>query len=174
MALYPSTPAPPPPPPPPQKVTIPAGTTLAVRLVDGIDSEKNQTGGAFRAILNVAFVGGGGNHFPSGYDVEGHLVEVKSAGKFAGQSVVAMQLDRISVGGRSYSIQTDQYKREGSSRGRTQPRRSGPARRSAPSLAASRAAARGPASEQLQAAASAAACRRPPRVNKSNFPPRPS
>ena len=29
----------PPPPPPPQKVTIPSGTTLAVRLVDTIDSE---------------------------------------------------------------------------------------------------------------------------------------
>ena len=55
---------------------------------------------------------------PSGYNVEGHIVEVKSAGKFAGQSLLLLQLDRISVGGRSYSIQTDQYKRQGSSRGK--------------------------------------------------------
>jgi BON domain-containing protein len=118
QSIAPLTPAPPPPPPPPQKVTIPAGTTLAVRLVDGIDSEKNQTGETFRATLNSPLSVEGEIAIPSGYDVEGHLVEVKSAGKFAGQSVVAMQLDRISVGGRSYSIQTDQYKREGSSRGK--------------------------------------------------------
>ena len=42
----------PPPPPPPQKVTIPQGTALAVRLVDPIDSEKNQVGDTFHATLN--------------------------------------------------------------------------------------------------------------------------
>src|ERR1700758_1214739 len=114
----PAAPAPPPPPPPPQKVTIPAGTTLAVRLVDAIDSEKNQPGETFRATLNSPLAVDGEIAIPAGYDVEGHLVDVKSAGKFAGQSVVVLQLDRISVGGRSYSVQTDQYKRQGSSRGK--------------------------------------------------------
>ncbi len=38
----PEPPQPPPPPPPPQKVTIPAGTQLSVRLNDPLDSEKNQ------------------------------------------------------------------------------------------------------------------------------------
>jgi hypothetical protein len=125
MAHQDSAPAPaqvvpstPPPPPPPQKVTIPAGTTLAVRLVDAIDSEKNQPGETFRATLNSPLAVDGEIAIPAGYDVEGHLVDVKSAGKFAGQSVVILQLDRISVGGKSYSIQTDQYKRQGSSRGK--------------------------------------------------------
>jgi hypothetical protein len=118
QSVAPPAPATPPPPPPPQKVTIPAGTTLGVRLVDGIDSEKNQTGETFRATLNSPLSVEGEIAIPAGYDVEGHLVEVKSAGKFAGQSVVVMQLDRISVGNKSYSIQTDQYKREGSSRGK--------------------------------------------------------
>ena len=44
------------------------------------------------------------------------VVEVKSAGKFAGKSELVLQLDRITVGGKSYSIQTDQYRRQGSSR----------------------------------------------------------
>jgi hypothetical protein len=99
-------------------VTIPAGTTLAVRLVDAIDSEKNQPGETFRATLNSPLAVEGEIAIPAGYDVEGHLVDVKSAGKFAGQSVVILQLDRISAGGKSYSIQTDQYKRQGSSRGK--------------------------------------------------------
>jgi hypothetical protein len=114
----PAAPAPPPPPPPPQKVTIPAGTTLAVRLVDSIDSEKNQPGETFHATLNSPLAVEGDVVIPAGYDVEGHLVDVKSAGKFAGQSVVILQLDRISVGGKSYAVSTDQYKRQGSSRGK--------------------------------------------------------
>jgi hypothetical protein len=43
---------------------------------------------------------------------------VKSAGKFAGQSSVIMQLDSITSGGRTYNVQTDQYKKQGSSRGK--------------------------------------------------------
>ena len=118
QAVTPAAPATPPPPPPPQKVTIPAGTSLSVRLVDTIDSEKNQPGETFRATLNSPLSVEGEIAIPSGYDVEGHIVDVKSAGKFAGQSVVVLQLDRISVGGKSYSIQTDEYKRQGSSRGK--------------------------------------------------------
>jgi len=45
-------PQPPPPPPPPPKITIPSGTALSVRLVDAIDSEKNQTGDTFHGTLN--------------------------------------------------------------------------------------------------------------------------
>ena len=116
--VAPAAPATPPPPPPPQKVTIPAGTSLAVRLVDTIDSEKNQPGETFRATLNSPLSVDGEIAIPSGYDVEGHIVDVKSAGKFAGQSVLVLQLDRISVSGKSYSIQTDEYKRQGSSRGK--------------------------------------------------------
>ncbi len=115
VAAVPSTP---PPPPPPRKVTIPAGTTLAVRLVDTIDSETSQQGQTFHATLDSPLAVDGEVAIPAGYDVEGHLVEVKSAGKFAGQSVVALQLDRISAGGKYYSLQTDQYRRQGSSRGK--------------------------------------------------------
>jgi len=114
----PVTPPPPPPPPPPQKVTIPSGTAMAVRLVDPIDSEKNQVGDTFHATLNTPLTINGDVAVPSGSDVQGHLVDVKSAGKFAGQSQVILQLDSITSGGQTYNIQTDQYKKQGSSRGK--------------------------------------------------------
>jgi hypothetical protein len=109
-------PAPPPPPPAPKKVTIPAGTTLAVRLVDSIDSEKAQPGQSFRATLDSPLSSEGDVVLPAGYDVHGHIVDVKSAGKFAGKSELVLQLDRITVGNKSYSVQTDQYRRQGNSR----------------------------------------------------------
>jgi hypothetical protein len=114
----PAAPPTPPPPPAPKKVTIPSGTTMAIRLVDAINSETAQPGQTFRATLDSPLATEGDVAIPSGYDVQGHVVDVKSAGKFAGKSELVLQLDRISVGGKSYSIQTDQYRREGSSRGK--------------------------------------------------------
>jgi BON domain len=114
VAAVPSTP---PPPPPPKKVTIPSGTTLAVRLVDTIDSETSQQGQTFRATLDSPLAVEGDTAIPAGYDVEGHVVSVQSAGKFAGQSLLVLQLDRISAGGKYYNIQTDQYSRKGSAIG---------------------------------------------------------
>ena len=115
-ASAPSAPVTPAPPPPPAKVTIPSGTTLAVRLVDAVDSETAQQGQTFHATLDTPLAFEGDVVIPAGYDVEGHVVEVKSAGKFAGQSVLALQLDRIAVGGKYYNIQTDQWRKQGSSR----------------------------------------------------------
>jgi len=113
----PAMPATPPTPPPPQKVTISSGTALSVRLVDSIDSERNQIGDTFRATLNAPITVDGEVVVPSGSDVVGHLADVKSAGRFAGKSLVVLQLDSISSNGRTYNVQTDQFKREGSSRG---------------------------------------------------------
>jgi hypothetical protein len=108
----------PPPPPPPKKFTIDQGTQLSVRLVDPIDSEKNQTGDTIHATLNTPLTSDGEEAVPAGVEVVGHLVEVKSAGKFAGQSDVVVQLDSLTFGGRTYNIQTDQYSKKGSSRGK--------------------------------------------------------
>jgi hypothetical protein len=113
-----SAPAPPPPPASPKKLIIDQGTQLAVRLIDPIDSEKNQTGDTFRATLNAALTSDGEEAVPAGVELTGHLVDVKSAGKFAGQSVVVLQLDKISSGGKTYSLETDQYRKEGKSRGK--------------------------------------------------------
>jgi hypothetical protein len=105
-------------PPPPKKFIIDQGTQLTVRLIDPIDSEKNQTGDTFHATLNAPLTSDGEQAVPAGVEVVGHLVEVKSAGKFAGQSDVVMQLDSLSFGGRTYNLQTDQYSKKGSSRGK--------------------------------------------------------
>ncbi len=114
----PSDQPPPPAPPAPRKLIIDQGTQVTVRLIDPIDSEKNQTGDTFHATLNAALTSDGQEAVPAGTELTGHLVSVKSAGKFAGQSEVVMQLDKITSGGQTYDLQTDQYKKTGSSRGK--------------------------------------------------------
>jgi len=106
----------PPTPPPPKKLTLAAGTTMAVRLTDGLSSETTQPGQSFRATLDSPLASEGETAIPAGYNIEGHVVDVKSAGKFSGKSELILQLDRITVGSKTYNIETDQYKREGSSR----------------------------------------------------------
>jgi len=103
---------------PPKKLIIDQGTQLAIRLIDGIDSEKNQVGDTFHATLNAALTSDGEEAVPSGVEVVGHVVDVKSASKFAGKSLVVLQLDSLSSGGKTYSLQTDQYRKEGAARGK--------------------------------------------------------
>jgi BON domain-containing protein len=113
-----STPPLPATPPEPRKLTIEQGTQMSVRLIDSIDSEKNQVGDTFHATLNAPLSAEGAEAIPAGTDVTGHLVDVKSAGKFKGQSLVVLQLDNITANGKSYTLQTDQYRKEGNSRGK--------------------------------------------------------
>jgi hypothetical protein len=89
-----------------------------VRLVDPIDSETATQGQTFHATLNAPLAVDGDTAIPAGYNVEGHVVTVQSAGKFAGQSLLVLELDRISAAGKNYNIQTDEFKKQGSSRGK--------------------------------------------------------
>ncbi|HLV86542.1 MAG TPA: BON domain-containing protein [Candidatus Sulfotelmatobacter sp.] len=106
------------PPPAPKKLIIDQGTQISIRLIDPIDSEKNQSGDTFHATLNAPLSSDGQEAVPAGVELTGHLVEVRSAGKFAGQSMVSMQLDSLATGGKNYSLQTDLYKKTAASRGK--------------------------------------------------------
>jgi len=108
----------PPPPPGPKPLIIDQGTTLTVRLIDPIDSEKSQVGDTFHATLNAALSSDGEEAVPAGVELTGHIVDVKSASKFAGQSVLALQLDVLAYGGKNYTLQTDQFRKEGKARGK--------------------------------------------------------
>jgi hypothetical protein len=116
--VQPQPPAPPPPPPPPQKVTIPAGTQLSVRLNDPLDSEKNQVGDSFHATLSAPIVIGGDTVIPTGADVVGRVAAVQSAGRFAGSSLLTLELTSLSVNGKTYNVQTNQWSRQGKGEGK--------------------------------------------------------
>jgi len=115
--LPPAPPAPAPP-PAPKKVMIQAGTQLTVRLNDGLSTEKNQVGDTFHATLGAPLVIDDETVVPSGADVVGHVVDVKSAGRFAGNSALTLELTSLSVNGKTYNIQTSQWSRQGKGEGK--------------------------------------------------------
>ena len=114
-----ATPPPPPPPPQPKKVAVPAGTQLSVRLIDALDSEKNQVGDSFRATLNAPVVIDDEVVVPQDADVQGRVVDVKSAGRYAGAASMALELTSVSFNGKTYNLTTNQWTRETKGRGKS-------------------------------------------------------
>ena len=108
----------PPPPSPPKKITVPAGTQVTIRLNDALDTERNQVGDTFHATLSAPIVVDSETVIPSGADVVGRVVDVKSAGRFAGNSVLTLELNSLSVNGKIYNIQTNQWSRQGKGEGK--------------------------------------------------------
>jgi BON domain-containing protein len=114
-----STPPPPPTPTPIQRITVPAGTQLSIRLNDEVNSEKAQVGDVFHGSISSPVSIGDDMVIPTTADVEGRVVEVKSAGRFAGQSVLTLELTKLTMNGRSYSLQTSQWSKSGNGRGKS-------------------------------------------------------
>lgn len=98
--------------------TVPAGTRIAVRMIDGVDSDTNKAGDTFRASLEEDLVVDGNIVAPKGADVTGRLAEVKEAGRMAGRSELKLELTQIVVNGQSYALKTGEYELAGASRGK--------------------------------------------------------
>lgn len=105
-------------PPPPQPITVAAGTSLAVSLIDPLSSESSKTGETFRASLETPLVGDDGRvAVPAGADVEGRIVDAKPSTHFSGSSNLALELTKITVNGKPYDIATNQWAKKGAGRG---------------------------------------------------------
>ena len=115
---YDSTPSTPPPPAAPQKITVPSGTQLSIRINDELSSEKAQVGDVFHGSISTPVSVEGQTVIPTTADVEGRVVEVKSAGRFAGQSDLVIELTKLTMNGKSYQITTDRWSKQGSGRGK--------------------------------------------------------
>jgi hypothetical protein len=114
-----NTPSTPAAPPVPQKITVPAGTQLSIRLNDEVNSEKAQVGDVFHGSISSPVSIDDQTAIPTTADVEGRVVDVKSAGRFAGQSVLTLELTKLTMNGKSYSLQTSQWTKSGSGRGKS-------------------------------------------------------
>lgn len=99
-------------------VTIPEGTTFTVRMIDAIDSEKNNVGDVFSGTLEAPVVVDGKVVVPKGADVQGRVVASKAGGKFTGRPEISLTLTKLSLAGRSYDLSTGDFAASGSSRGK--------------------------------------------------------
>ena len=98
-------------------VTVPAGTSLLVRMIDSVDSDKNHVGDRFRASLAQDLAVDGVIVARRGADVYGRLAEAKESGHFEGKSQLKLELTDILINTKLQPIMTGDYEVSGSSRG---------------------------------------------------------
>ena len=121
-AMAAQNPAPPGPPaqsgaPTTQAIIVPAGTSVFVRMIDGVDSSKNKIGDPFHGSLESPLVVGNTVVAPASADVYGKLTQAKEAGKISGAAQLTLELTGIRINGNIVPVDSTDYDVAGKGRG---------------------------------------------------------
>lgn len=96
-------------PPASTKVTVPAGTRILIRMIDSVDSEKQQPGYRFTATLETNLLADDVVVAPRGTTVYGHLVTAQAAGRMSGGAELTLELTDIVINGAARPLLTSTY-----------------------------------------------------------------
>jgi hypothetical protein len=98
-------------------MVIPAGQSLLVRMIDGVDSSKNHVGDIFHGSLETDLSINGAVVARKGTDVYGRLAQAKEAGHMSGSSELQLELTRMVINGQDYPVVSSDYTLKGKGRG---------------------------------------------------------
>ena len=101
-----------------QRITVPAGTRILIRMSDSIDSAKQKTGDRFTASLETNLQAEDVVVAPRGSMVHGRLAQASSAGKMSGSSQLTLELTDIVINGTAYPLLTSTYEIKGKGEGK--------------------------------------------------------
>lgn len=90
-------------------VTIPAGTSLHVKLTDSVASDTSKVEDAVRGQLAQAIVIDDQTVVPAGAGVRGSVFQAVRSGRVKGRASLAIGFDRLTVGDEAHDIQTSRY-----------------------------------------------------------------
>ena len=96
----------------PQSVTLSAGTTLLVRMMDSISS-KNNPGATFTTKLEYDLGSGGATAVKGGTVIYGRVQSSTQAGRAVGRSTLDLRLTQMVVNGQPIPIMTSGYQEAG-------------------------------------------------------------
>jgi len=98
-------------------VTLPAGQSLLIRMIDSVDSSKNHVGDVFHASLETDLNVNNVLVAHKGMDVYGRLANAQEAGHISGSSELQLELTRIVIDGKDYPVVSSDYTLQGKGRG---------------------------------------------------------
>ena len=101
-----------------QKITVPAGTRILIRMIDSIDTNKQRTGDRFTASLETNLQAEDVVVALRGSLVHGRLVQASSAGKMSGSSQLTLELTDIVIKGTACPLLTSTYEIKGKGEGK--------------------------------------------------------
>jgi len=97
--------------------TLPAGTNIVVRMIDGVDSDTNRVGQTFHASLDQPVTIDGNTVIPRGADAVVKLVDQKDSGKVTGRDSLTLSLQSVTINGRMVDLNTQSVSQESGSQG---------------------------------------------------------
>lgn len=100
-----------------RSVNVPSGTRLFVRMIDSVDSAKNQVGDRFMASLEEPLYVADTMVAAKGTSVYGRLEQVNESGQLVGKAQMRLTLTGIVINGRTVPLSTGDYSLSGESRG---------------------------------------------------------
>lgn len=89
-----------------ERIDIPAGTPVVVRLDHGVSSASNHSGDQFTATLSEEISVDGELLAPQGSRVAGMLPKVAGAERVKGRAEMSLTLTGITISGREYALKT--------------------------------------------------------------------
>jgi hypothetical protein len=98
-----------------KKVALPAGTTLAVRLIDGVSSDKSQAGDRFEGMIDTPVLVDGAVAVEKGNSVVGRVVRARKAGRMTAPSELVLELVESVCASDRVAIETAPIERSGES-----------------------------------------------------------
>jgi len=98
-----------------REVTIPAGTSISVTLLNSLASNASKPEDQVKGALAQPVVVSGLTALPSGSQLSGTVTEVHKAGRVKGKASIAFRFERLLVRGESHAIHTAQVKQDAGS-----------------------------------------------------------
>ncbi len=95
----------------PKEVTLPAGTTVTVRLSSTVGSKLSASGDHFSAIVARPVEVNGKVVVPAGAEALGRVVEAVPQGRFKGAAELRLVLETVTLNKDSYDVQTSSVSR---------------------------------------------------------------
>jgi hypothetical protein len=90
-----------------KSLEIPSGTSIRVRMIDNLSSEKAQVGDTFRGTLDEAIQVNGRELYPKGADVIGRVTDVHATGRLSEPGELDLVLNTVSSGTVAASINVE-------------------------------------------------------------------
>jgi len=92
-----------------RNIMVPAGTRVLIRMVDSVDSSKQQVGYRFTANLETNLEVDDVVVAPRGTTLYGRLADAQEAGRMSGGAVLTLELTDIVINGSAYPLLTSTY-----------------------------------------------------------------
>jgi hypothetical protein len=98
--------------PQPQRLVVPAGATVRVRLDQSLGTKFNRPGDRFSATLETPLIADGRTAVPAGAHLTGVVREAEPSGRLKGRAVLILGLDSVDARGRLLPIETSSWGRQ--------------------------------------------------------------